>query len=358
VQDLTLVTVADGAAFAHMAAAEARNAAEAERRDLAALAEEVRSGNDALMQQLLDSEGSGGSALASCVQKAQTESMAALRTLQAQASEQQAQLRALATRGLADAPLLSAKMDAIAASAAAAATSGAANAAALADELSMRHAEALAQMDCLVAGNSSISDAVRREAMQTRAAMQQSQQQLAQGLDARRREELAALDALIKGGSAAARSAAAELKESLGELRGVQELERAQLQAVARDTAQLKTVLGEVNVKADDILSGVEQVRHSPCLCATSPHLTPLQLKLMMAAMQLSNGSAAETPRQRQEKLLKAMSCCQARLTVSVRAGCSRRARIDMTCAPDGRGRRRTFARSTTAVTTRRYRAA
>jgi len=296
VNDLTLATVTDAALFARAAAADARSAAEAERRDMAALVEEVRAGNAGLADKVVASDGSGK--MAGCLKQSQKAALAALETLQAQAGAQQAQLRALAAQGLADATELSVKLDGIKSSAAAAAAASEENAAALAEDLACRHAEALASLEfVMTAANTSLSADVRREADKTRAAMAASQKELAAAADARRKEELAALDAVIKSGSAAAREAATELKDSMGDLKDLQALEMAALRAVARDTGELKAMMGAAKVTADSTLVGVQQLLD------------------MMKAMQLAaSASPTETPKQRQEAVLKALKACAARL--------------------------------------------
>ncbi len=295
VNDLTLSTVTDAAHYAQQAAAGVRAAAEADRRDLAALAEEVRSSAAGLTQTVV---AEGGSAVAAAVQKNQAAALETLRELQAQANAQQAQLRALAAQGMADATELSAKLDGIRSAAAAAAAAGAEHAAAVADELASRHAEALASLEFVVtASNNSLSAELRREADKTRAAMAESQKKLADAAEARRCQELAALDAVIKTGSAAAREAATELKAQLEDLKSLQGMELAALRDVARETAALKNLMGTLQHTADDTLLGVKQL-----------------LEMMQALKMAPAESKVEMPKQRQEALLKALSACAARL--------------------------------------------
>ena len=294
--DLTLTTVTDAAHYAQQAAMHVQAAAEANRRDLADLAEEVRGGNASLTQTIVSE---GGGAVAAAVQKSQAAAAESLRELQASANVQQQQLRALAAQGLADATELSAKLDSIRNAAAAAAAAGAETAAAAADELACRHAEALASLEFIItSSNNALSGELRREADKTRAEMAAAQQKLADASEARRREEMAALDAVIKSGNAAARAAAAELKNNMEDLKSLHGMEMAALRDVARETAVLKGMMSTLLGKADDTLLGVKQLLE------------------MMQAMKVAAAAVppAETPKQRQEKLLQALKACSARL--------------------------------------------
>jgi hypothetical protein len=299
VNDLTLTTVTDAAHYAQQAAMHVQAAAEANRRDLAELTEEVR-GSAASLTHTIVSE--GGGAVAAAVQKSQAAAVETLQELQTTANAQQAQLRALAAQGLADATELSAKLDSIRSAAAAAAATGAENAAAVADELACRHAEAFASLEFIVtASNNALSAELRREADKTRAAMAASQQKLAEAAEARRREELAALDAVMKSGNAAAREAAAELKGNMEDLKDLHTLELSALRDVARETAALKGMINKLIGTTDETLLGVKQL------------LQMMQmLKVAAAAV-----PPAESPKQRWEKLLQALKACGARLKKS-----------------------------------------
>ena len=289
VNDLTLTTATDAAYYA-------QEAAKAHREDLAELAEEVR-GNNASLTETIVSE--GGDALAAAVQKSQEAAVETLRELQASANAQQAQLRALAAQGLADATELSGKLDSIRALAAAAVAAGAENATAAAEELASKHAEALASLEYhITSSNNAISADVKREAEKTRAAMAQSQQKLADASEARRREEIAALDAVIKSGNAAAREAATELKGNMEDLKSLHNMEMSALRDVARNTAALSGKMDKVIITTDETLVHVNQL------------LEMVQsMKLAAAAV-----PPAETAAQRKEKLMHALKACDARL--------------------------------------------
>ena len=97
-----------------------------------------------------------------------------------------------------------------------------------------------------------------------------------------------ALQFTIRNGNAEAKAAATELRENVQGLKQLHALEMAALRDVARDTAELKTLMAGMAVTLDrvdqnviDTLGGVKE------------------MLAMMQSLQLKVSAASETPAQR-----------------------------------------------------------
>ena len=294
--DLMLHEVSDLTSGQFQISAQQFSLAEAERRDLADMATELRSENSRLMEAVKLTD---GPKLTASLKKMGAESGAALQALGDQARRQKEQLEELREAGVEQASELSAKLDSIALIAAAAAAANAADkapqAVAKAEELFVQHKECSEKLAFLISVSGNAAAAHAADNMRkTENAMQDTQKALAAVIESNRHAQEEAFKEVVAKGSAAAAKAAKEMLENMGGLKEMHTQQCSLMKEIAKDLAGLKKTVDKI--AAD--LSGVGVDVKS--LLA----LTQMMQKMLAAA------PAAADPAVRHAKLLSALKAC------------------------------------------------
>ena len=264
-------------------------AAEAHRRDLEAMMEELRAENSRLMQQV---EKSGSKEVEAAMGKLRSESKSALDALSSQAAEQRKLLEAMRAQGTVDMGELKVKMDRIAASAAANAaaaanlTVSASVTATATEKLALQHAEAAEELKALLKAAGAGASA---EAKRLQDGMNATQATLKAAVNASNVQLKDALQTAQKSLSAEGKAAAKEILQNVEAVQVMTEAQMRLLGDVAKEAAAIKKTLEEVDKTASRIDGNVEK------------------LLLQMQQLLIAKDTAPPDPQARKDALLAAL---------------------------------------------------
>jgi hypothetical protein len=273
------------------------SAAEAHRRDLEAMMEELRAENARLIQEV---EATGAKEVQAAMGKLRSESKSALDALASQAAEQKKLLEAMRSKGVQDIGELSAKMDRIAANAAssaaaaAAATMSATAATAATEKLAMQHAEATAELKELLKASGAAASA---EAKRLQDGMNESQVKLKAAVNNCNVQLKEALHDAQKSLSAEGKAAAKEILENVEAVQIMAEAQLHLLGDVAKEVAEIKKTLNQVvgitgNIDAN-VVTLMKQVQELLLAKDTPPPDPQARKDALLAALSKIRNSAA-----------------------------------------------------------------
>jgi Domain of unknown function (DUF4384) len=273
------------------------SAAEAHRRDLEAMMEELRAENARLIQEV---EATGSKEIQVAMGKLRSESKSALDALASQAAEQKKMLEAMSAKGAQDLGDLSTKMDRIAANAAssaaaaAAATMSATAATAATERLAIQHAEATAELKELLKASGAAASA---DAKRLQDGMHESQVKLKAAVNNCNVQLKEALRDAQKSLSAEGKAAAKEILENVEAVQVMTEAQLHLLGDVAKEVAEIKTTLnkvvdttGHIDANVVTLLKQMQELR----LAKDTPPPDPQARKdALLAALSKIRSSAA-----------------------------------------------------------------
>jgi hypothetical protein len=268
--------------------------AEAERRDLAALSEEMRAENARLVEHV---SACSSAEIAATLRAASGQTKKALSALSAQAEAQKAQLEALRLSGVVDAASLRDKLDAISVASAAALGSteaSAAMAAAATERLAVQHAEASEELKALLEASATktgedASILQRRLAAmrKTQEEMLKTQKDLASSVAEARTAQMAALREAQRSTSGEVAASAAAVLDNLGGLKQLHETELSLLGDVVKSTAAIKKTMDSIDAKTSRIDANVDSL-----------------LAQMAQLLSAQSNAAASDPQKRKDAVL------------------------------------------------------
>jgi hypothetical protein len=235
-------------------------AAEAHRKDLEAMMEELRAENARLMEQV---EAGSSQGLKTVVEDMRAQNKTALDALASQAAEQKKLLEAMRAKGVEDIGELSAKMNQIAANAAssaaaaAAATVSATATAAATEKLAMQHAQAMEELKAMMAD---ASGAAATDMRRTQERMDATQAQLTAVINSSNVQLKSALEDVQRRMSGEVKAAAQQMIENMDGVGQMQKQQLSILSDVVRQTAAMKATLSKIDKNVEELLRMMQQL--------------------------------------------------------------------------------------------------